>query len=90
MTGHDGRVPENDQVIGWIRDIVLDTSDPHRLAGFWAALLGGTPVQWYPGWLTIKNSTLHDNPSAVFWTRSYPGIFFHSTGHPRIINSKLS
>jgi len=42
------------------------------------------------GWLTIKNSTLHNNPSAVFWTRPYPGIFFHSTGHPRIINSKLS
>jgi hypothetical protein len=44
----------------------------------------------YTGWLTIRNSTLHNNPSAVFWTRPYPGIFFHSTGHPRIINSKLS
>jgi hypothetical protein len=42
------------------------------------------------GWLTIKNSTLHGNPSAVFWTRPYPGIFFHSSGHPRIVNSKLS
>ena len=41
------------------------------------------------GWLTIKSSTLHDNPSAVFWTRPYPGIFFHSSGHPRIVDSKL-
>lgn len=23
----------------------------------------------YTGWLTIKNSTLHGNPSAVCWTR---------------------
>jgi catechol 2,3-dioxygenase-like lactoylglutathione lyase family enzyme len=47
-------VPESDQVIGWIREIVLDTPDPHRLAGFWAALLGGAPVQWYPGWVTLE------------------------------------
>jgi hypothetical protein len=42
------------------------------------------------GWVTIKNSTLHDNPSAVFWTRPYPGIYFHSAGHPRVVNSSLS
>jgi hypothetical protein len=42
------------------------------------------------GWLTIKNSTLHGNPSAVFWTRPYPGIFFHSSGHPRVVNSTIS
>jgi predicted enzyme related to lactoylglutathione lyase len=47
-------MPQSDQVIGWIREIVLDTPDPHRLAGFWAALLGGTPVQWYPGWVTLE------------------------------------
>ena len=41
-------------MIGWIREIVLDTADPHRLAAFWAALLGGTPVQWYPGWVTLE------------------------------------
>jgi predicted enzyme related to lactoylglutathione lyase len=41
-------------LIGWIREIVLDTPDPHRLAGFWAALLGGTPVEWYPGWVTLE------------------------------------
>jgi Glyoxalase-like domain len=85
---HDGRVPESDQVIGWIREIVLDTADPHRLAGFWAALLGGAPVQWYPGWVTPAPHPL--TASAVFWTRPYPGIFFHSKGHPRIVNSKLS
>ena len=42
------------------------------------------------GWVTIKNSTLHDNPSAVFWTRPYPGIYFHSAGHPRVVNSTIS
>jgi hypothetical protein len=42
------------------------------------------------GWLTIKNSTLHNNPSAVFWTRPYPGIYFHSAGHPRVVNSTIS
>ena len=47
-------MPQSDHVIGWIREIVLDTPDPHRLAGFWAALLGGTPVQWYPGWVTLE------------------------------------
>ncbi len=41
------------------------------------------------GWLTIKDSALHGNPSAVFWTRPYPGIFFHSSGHPRVVHSTL-
>ena len=50
----------------------------------------GTAKLRNTSWLTIKSSTLHDNPSAVFWTRPYPGIFFHSSGHPRIVNSKLS
>ncbi len=42
------------------------------------------------GWLAIKGSALHGNPSAVFWTRPYPGIFFHSSGHPRVVNSTIS
>jgi Glyoxalase-like domain len=41
-------------VIGWIREIVLDTPDPWGLARFWAGLLGGSPVQWYPGWVTLE------------------------------------
>ena len=40
--------------IGRIREIVLNTSDPWRLARFWAGLLGGSPVQWYPGWVTLE------------------------------------
>jgi hypothetical protein len=40
--------------IGWIREIVLDSPDPWALARFWAALLGGTPVEWYPGWVTLE------------------------------------
>jgi len=42
------------------------------------------------GTLTIKDSTLSDNPSAGFWTRPYPGIFFQSAGHPKVIHSKIS
>lgn len=45
---------DGDGVIGWVREIVLDTPDPHGLAAFWAGLLGGTPVQWYPGWVTLE------------------------------------
>jgi glyoxalase superfamily protein len=45
--------PENPP-IGWIREIVLNASDPWRLAGFWAGLLGGRPVPWYPGWVTLE------------------------------------
>jgi hypothetical protein len=40
--------------IGWIREIVLNTPDPWGLAGFWARLVGGTPVEWYPGWVTLE------------------------------------
>lgn len=43
-----------DGVIGWIREIVLNAPDPLGLASFWAGLLGGTPVQWYPGWVTLE------------------------------------
>jgi hypothetical protein len=40
--------------IGWIREVVLDGPDPWALARFWAGLLGGTPVEWYPGWVTLE------------------------------------
>src|SRR5437763_15070308 len=40
--------------IGWIREVVLDGVDPWQLARFWAGLLGGTPVEWYPGWVTLE------------------------------------
>jgi len=42
----------NDGTIGWIREIVLNSSDPQSLATFLASLLGGKPVEWYPGWIT--------------------------------------
>jgi hypothetical protein len=45
---------DDDGPIGWIREIVLDSADPWGLAGFWAGLLGGTPVGWYPGWVTLE------------------------------------
>jgi hypothetical protein len=53
--GHHGLVDEeNSDVIGWIREIVLDAPDPWVLARFWAGLLGGTPAEWYPGWVTLE------------------------------------
>jgi hypothetical protein len=42
------------------------------------------------GRLTIAGSTLHHNPSAVFWTRPYPGIYFHSSGHPQVTGSTIN
>jgi hypothetical protein len=41
--------------------------------------------------MRIVNSTLHHNPSAGFWTRPYPGIFYQSAGHPpAIVNSTIN
>jgi hypothetical protein len=42
------------RAIGWIREIVLDSRDPWGLARFWGGLLGGTPVEWYHGWVTLE------------------------------------
>jgi hypothetical protein len=42
------------------------------------------------GTLTIKDSRLHNNPSGEFFTTGYPGIFFHSSSHPIVIDSTLS
>jgi Glyoxalase-like domain len=52
---HHGLVSdEHDGTIGWIREIVLNSPDPWTLAAFWARLLGGTPTEWYPGWVTLE------------------------------------
>ncbi|MDQ6686208.1 MAG: VOC family protein [Actinomycetota bacterium] len=40
--------------IGWIREVVLNCPKPAELATFWAGLLGGHPVEWYPGWVTLE------------------------------------
>jgi hypothetical protein len=45
---------DGEAAIGWIREVVLDCADPWLLARFWASLLGGTPVEWYPGWVTLE------------------------------------
>jgi hypothetical protein len=42
------------------------------------------------GTLRIEDSTLRDNPSQGFETAGYPGVFFHSTGHPLVAGSALS
>jgi len=40
--------------IGWIREVVLNTSDPMALAAFWSRLVGGAPTEWYDGWVTLE------------------------------------
>lgn len=42
------------------------------------------------GTLTIKNSTVLQDPSREFWTVGYPSIFFQSTGHPIVIHSRAN
>jgi hypothetical protein len=42
------------------------------------------------GTLRIQQSTLHHNPSGQFHTLGYPGIFFHSRGHPIVTDSTIS
>jgi hypothetical protein len=42
------------------------------------------------GNLTIKDSTLHHNPSGEFFTAGFPGIFFHSSGRPIVIGSTIN
>ncbi len=51
---HDGRVSVAASPIGWIREVVLNCAKPLELAAFWAGLLGGEPVEWYPGWVTLE------------------------------------
>ncbi len=47
-------VISGEAAIGWISEVVLDCRDPWALARFWAGLLGGTPVEWCPGWVTLE------------------------------------
>ena len=59
LAGHHARMSNetplsNETTIGWIREIVMDCPEPWALARFWAGLLGGIPVEWYPGWVTIE------------------------------------
>jgi hypothetical protein len=42
------------------------------------------------GTLTIGSSALHHNPSAGFETAGFPGIFFHSSGHPKVSSSTIN
>jgi hypothetical protein len=42
------------------------------------------------GSLRIQRSTLRHNPSGQFHTFGYPGIFFHSRGHPIVTRSTIN
>jgi predicted outer membrane repeat protein len=41
------------------------------------------------GILMLKDSAVKDNPSGVFWTRRYPGIYYHSAGNPDVLNTEI-
>jgi Glyoxalase-like domain len=43
-----------DRPVGWIREIVINSRDPVALAGFWSRVVGGTPTEWYDGWVTLE------------------------------------
>jgi hypothetical protein len=44
----------------------------------------------HSGTLLLKDSAFKDNPSGVFWTRRYPGIYYHSSGNPTVFNTRIS
>ncbi len=52
---------------------MLDCADPWALAEFWAGLLGGTPVGWYPGWVTLEPPPHGQRLSFQRVARSYGG-----------------
>ena len=52
--------------------MVLDCPEPWALARFWAGLLGGTPVEWYPGWVTLEPPPHGQRLS--FQASSAPGV----------------
>lgn len=41
-------------MIGPIDEVVIDCADPGALAGFWAGVLGGEPVERDPAWWYIR------------------------------------
>lgn len=49
-----GRGSDDTGGVGWIREIVLNSPDPLALATFWSAMVGGWPVEWYDGWITLE------------------------------------
>jgi hypothetical protein len=57
-------------------EIVIDCSDPARLVRFWAALLGGEPVDRAPSWSYV------DPPST-------PRLAFQSVPEPRTTKNRL-
>lgn len=103
LAGHHGLVGDDDDgVIGQIREIVLDSPDPQALAALWAGLLGGAPVQWYPGWVTLEppphgqrlsfqGSTAGDDPAGS--TPAAAGVHFDvlvsdlTAAHDRVVAS---
>ncbi len=63
--------------IGWIREIVLNSPDPEALAAFWARLVGGTPVAWYDGWITLEPAP---HGQRLSFQRSYTESDYSDTG----------
>jgi catechol 2,3-dioxygenase-like lactoylglutathione lyase family enzyme len=44
-------------MIGRLRSVVLDTRDPHKLADFYAEVLGATMVSDEPDWVAIADES---------------------------------
>lgn len=72
----DGRAVES-HLIGWIREIVLNSPDPLALSTFWAHLLGGAPVEWYDGWVTLEPPP---HGQRLSFQRAKPDAHIGSTG----------
>ena len=75
--------------------VAAATTDAWEVLGHKVApLLGGGAVFFVVdnnhGTLTIRDSTLHHNPSGEFFTAGFPGIFFHSSGRPIVIASTIN
>lgn len=64
-------VPEAGAALGRLDEVVVDCADPPALARFWAALLGGEPVDRDPGWSYV------DPPGGQ------PRIAFQAVPEPR-------
>ena len=39
--------------VGWLRAVVFDAEDPHRLASFWGAVLGVEVIESAPDWIQL-------------------------------------
>ncbi|MEZ5374972.1 MAG: VOC family protein [Acidimicrobiales bacterium] len=63
-------------MIGRIEEIVIDCASPSTLAAFWAAVLGGTPIDEHPAWSFV------DPPG---WSR----LAFQRVPEPKSVKNRV-